>query len=705
MQVNCKKAICTKIILLMNIRNGLKFCFIMLIICALSTSCKNKSADEANAKNGELVSGISKDNLDLSADPATNFYQYACGGWIKNHPRPAAYARYGSFDQLAESTEKQLHKLMEDVTKKRQSQGTCAQKIADFYACGMDEKTTNKQKAMPITPILKQIAEVKNISEVTPLIAELHDEGFTPFFSLFGAASPNNSSLTIAWISQNGLGLEERDYYLTPDKNIKKGYLSMMEQLFAAAEYTDLSGEKADKLAARVWDIESAMANAFADKNFMRDPIKTTNVMTLAEVDRLMGAIDLKSYVAKRVPNSVSNVNVVQPDYLNQLDRILEQKDLSSLKAYLAWNVICHAAPYLSNDFVDAHFNFFGKTISGKEQNKERWQRVVSTVSDLLGEPVGQLYVEQYFPAEAKERMVQMVKNLKSALADRIQSNSWMTEETKQKALDKLSGMIVKVGYPDQWRDYKDLEIKKDGYYYNILRINKFESKYQLSKIEKPVDPSVWYMSPQTVNAYYEPSTNEICFPAAILQPPFFNMNADDAANYGAIGVVIGHEMTHGFDDQGRHYDKIGNVADWWTEDDSKNFSQRAQILVNYFNNIEVLPGLHADGQFTLGENIADNGGLNTSFVALQKAKEQGTIREEMDGFTADQRFFLAYAAVWANTITEQEIERRTKVDPHSLGEWRVNGALPHVDAFNTTFNLKPGDRMYLAPDKRARIW
>lgn len=667
------------------------------MLCACNSSEKKKK--------GEIVSGISLENLDKSADPVEDFYQYACGGWIKNHPRPAEYARYGSFDQLAASTENQLHKLMEDAAKKRNGANTNAQKIADFYICGMDEKAVNKQKAMFIQPMLKKIAELKTKDELTSLIAEMHDYGYNPFFSFFAAASPNNSSLTIAWIAQDGLGLGERDYYLKPTDKIKNGYLSMMKNLFTLSEYTKLSGAAAPQLATSVWQIESELANVFIDKNELRDPVKTNNVMTLNEASRLIGNIDLRSYVARRTPNKVEEVNVMNPGYINKLDMLIESQSLDVVKAYLAWNVICTASPYLSSEFVNAHFNFYGKIISGKEKNKDRWQLVVNTVSTLLGEPVGQLYVEQYFPPEAKERMVKMVRNLKDALAERIQNNNWMTEQTKKQALDKLSGVIVKVGYPDRWRDYSKLTIQKDGYYANILRVNKFESQYQLSKIGKPIDPSVWYMSPQTVNAYYEPSTNEICFPAAILQPPFFNMNADDAANYGAIGVVIGHELTHGFDDQGRHYDKIGNVADWWNEADKRNFNQRTQVLVNYFNAIEVLPGLHADGQFTLGENIADNGGLNTSYDALQRAKTQGTIRDMMDGFNADQRFFLAYATVWANTITDQEIERRTKVDPHSLGKWRVNGTLPHVDAFHQTFGTKAGNKMYLAPNKRARIW
>ena len=513
--------------------------------------------------------------------------------------------------------------------------------------------------------------------------------------------------MTIAWLTQSGLGLGERDYYLSPDAKIKEGYLTMVENLLELSEYGEMTNNagKEKALASKVWTVESALAKIFIDKNELRDPVKTNNVMTMADAAQLMTVIDLNKYIETIVPSKVDEVNVVLSSYFTSLNKFLATQDINAIKAYLAWNVINEAAPFLSDNFVDASFEFYGKVLSGKEENRERWKRVINTVSSLLAEPVGQLYVEQYFPAEAKERMLTMISNLRTALGERISNVTWMSQETKQKALEKLEAVIVKVGYPDKWRDYSGLTIEKDSYYANVLRAVKFESEYRLSKIGKPVDPSEWLMSPQTVNAYYNPTTNEICFPAAILQPPFFDMNADDAVNYGAIGVVIGHEMTHGFDDQGRQYDKTGNVNDWWTEEDSKNFVNQAQVLVDHFNGIEVLPGLHADGQFTLGENIADNGGLNTSFVALQHAKEQGTVQEMMDGFTANQRFFIAYANVWANNIRDEEIARRTKTDPHSLGMWRVNGTLPHIDAFIEAFNIQPGDKMYLAPEKRAKIW
>lgn len=670
------------------------------------TGCKNEKKEEPKSKT--VVSGIVLDNLDTTANPANDFYQYACGGWIKNHPLPAEYSRYGSFDQLNESTERQLKKLITDVAAQNNANGSIAQKIGDIYNCGMDSVTIQQQGNSPIQPMLETIANIKSINELTDVLIKMHADGYGPFFGFFGYASPENSTQTIAWIQQNGLGLGDRDYYLdTKNPRIKDGYIAMMQQLFDISGYEQLSNNqgKGNVLAQDVWKIETALAKIFIDKNDLRDPIKTKNVMPLSDVAKLIPTIDLQKYTQTVSPNAVKDVNVVLPSYFKSLNQLLKTQNINTIKAYLAWNVICDAAPYLSDNFVNEHFNFYGKVFSGKEINKDRWKRVIGTVSDLLPEAVGQLYVQQYFPAEAKQKMLHLVNNLKASLSDRIMQNDWMTQATKEKAKEKLAAIIVKIGYPDKWRDYSKLAIDKESYYANVLKAIRFERAYNLSKIGKPVDPNEWQMSPQTVNAYYEPTTNEICFPAAILQPPFFDMNADDAVNYGAIGVVIGHEMTHGFDDQGRQYDKTGNVNDWWTEEDSKNFAERTQVLVDYFNNIEVLPGLHANGQFTLGENIADNGGLNVSYAALQRAKAEGNIAEELDGFTSDQRFFLAYAAVWANNIRDAEIEKRTQTDPHSLGKWRVNGTLPHIDAFIKAFNIKENDGMFLPAEKRARIW
>lgn len=671
----------------------------MIMVCG----CKKKVKEEGKAPSMPLVSGILKSNLDTTANPADDFYQYSCGGWMKNNPLPPAYSRYGSFDQLGESTEKQLHKLISDVAAQKNTAGTNEQKIGDLFNAGMDEQTIEQLGVTPIQPILDKISQVNDRSQLTAVITELHSYGFTPLFGLGCMASPNNSEMNIAWMMQSGLGLGEPEYYLHPNDTIKDGYITMLQQYLSLSGFVTEADAK--QVANDVWDFETELARIFINKEVLRDPDRTNNVLTPQQTAALFQTVDFNTYLTATVPAGIDSINVVLDSYFKGMDHLLQSKNLETIKAYLAGQVINECAAHLSSDFVDAQFDFYGKTLSGKSQNKERWQRVVSTISGLLGEPVGQLYVKQYFPPEAKKQMLHLVSNLKAALGDRIAHNDWMTEETKKKAQEKLNAIIVKIGYPDTWRDYSQLTIDQSGYMKNILAIMKFETNYQLSKIGKPVDPNLWQMSPQTVNAYYEPTTNEICFPAAILQPPFFDLNADMAANYGAIGVVIGHEMTHGFDDQGRKYDKKGNVNDWWTEKDSKNFQERTQVLVDYFNAIEVLPGLYANGSFTLGENIADNGGLNTSYDALQRAKTEGGITENIDGFTADQRFFLAYAAVWANNITDAEIDRRVKTDPHSLGKWRVNGTLPHIDAFVKAFNIKEGDKMYIAPENRAHIW
>ena len=675
-----------------------------LVLCFfISTSSK---AMPGKGKPKKSKSGVTISNLDNSVKPSADFYQYACGGWMKLNPLGAEYARYGSFDVLAENNQKQLKELVLGLAKKKHEAGTIEQKVGDLYKIGMDTVTLNIQKAEPIQNELKAIATLSQ-KDLSTKLAEMSLDGLNPFFGLFGSADPDNSDMTIAYLWQTGLGIGDRDYYLEADQqNIRDEYVRLMANMFKMSGYstiTKCAGSEQD-LAKRVLAMESMMAHYFMDKTTMRDPYKTVNKMSVKEAQKLMPSIDLDAYL-KTLNLSIDVVNVGQPEYFAGLSNILATTDMNVIRAYLAWNVINAAASYLSDDFIDADFAFYGKVLSGKQENSPRWKRVINTIDGCLGEALGQMYVKTYFPAEAKTRMEQLVSNLQWALGERIKNSSWMTEATQKAALEKLAAFTVKVGYPDKWRDYGDLTIKNDSYYANIVRARRFESLYQLSKIGKPVDKTEWLMTPQTVNAYYNPSTNEICFPAGILQPPFFDMNADDATNYGAIGVVIGHEMTHGFDDQGRNYDLNGNLADWWTPEDAAAFTERAQVLIDHFNAIEVAPGVNANGTFTLGENIADNGGLNVSFTAFQKAQKDGTIKGDMDGFTPEQRFFLAYAGVWAANIRPEEILRRTKEDPHSLGKWRVNGTLPHIDAFYKAFNIKAGDPMYLAPEKRAKIW
>ena len=540
----------------------------------------------------------------------------------------------------------------------------------------------------------------------------MHKRGNTVLFGVFGEADKDDAKQCIAWAYQGGLGLGDRDYYLLDEgnnKNIRAGYVDLMNKLFAMSGYDKLSGKNADKLAQSVMAFETRLAKAMNTKLENHDPQGTFNRYTVDEAVKFAPNIDWKGYFETMgIMKGMKSFNIAQPKYFAEVNKVMKDADVETLKAYFAWHEILGAASYLSDDFVNASFDFFGKLMSGREQNRPRWKRVTSTVEGAMGEALGQLYVERFFPAEAKARMETLVQNLITALGQRIDMAEWMTDQTKANAHKKLSTILVKIGYPNKWRDYSGLEIKDDSYYANVVRSNEFDMAYMMSKINKPVDRDEWGMTPQTVNAYYNPTTNEICFPAAILQPPFFQFDADDAANYGAIGVVIGHELTHGFDDQGRQYDELGNLNDWWTEEDAKNFDANKQVLIEAFNAVKVLddPETYANGALTLGENIADNGGLHVSYLAMQNAMAKGQInKDKMDEFTPEQRFFLAYAAVWASNIRPQAILQLTQMDVHSLAKNRVNVTLPHVTEFIDAWGVKESDGMYLAPEKRVLLW
>lgn len=662
-------------------------------------------------KQSGLSSGIDLDNLDTMVSPVEDFYQYACGGWMKNHPLDDEHSRYGNFDKLAEDNVEQLKGIITEVAAKQNQPGSNADKVATLYTIATDSVKLQQQGAEPIQPLLKEVASLQTRDQLVSEIPTLHMQGVGAFFGLFNEAHPDNSKLQIAWLYQGGLGMGDRDYYLKEDEendNFRKAYKEMMTQLFILSGYDKLVSLSADQLTNMVFALETRLAKSHNDKLVNRDPYKTKHVMSVADAAKLAPAIKLNDYFSAMTLPSLQQVNVCQPEYLTEVSNVLLSENVETIKAYYAWKVILMAAPYLSDDFVNARFDYFGRVRSGLKQNRPRWKRAVSTIEGTLGEVLGQLYCEKYFPQENKDRMITLVENLRSALAVRIKNAEWMDSETKERALDKLAAVIVKIGYPDTWRDYSGLEIKDDSYFANIIRSNVFDMQYMLSKIDKPTNVKEWLMTPQTVNAYYNPTTNEICFPAGILQPPFFDVTADDAANYGAIGVVIGHELTHGFDDQGRQYDKDGNLSDWWKESDAENFKNNAKVLSEYFSAIKVLdnPETFANGEFTLGENIADNGGLHVSFLAMKDAIKKGQVTtESLDGFTPEQRFFLAYAAVWANNINDKEIVNRTINDVHSLGRWRVNGTLPHITEFVETWNVKPENAMYVAPEKRVTLW
>ncbi|WP_322934094.1 M13 family metallopeptidase [Bacteroides sp. CG01] len=670
----------------------------ILAICMMTTGCNSSKQQAA------LTSGIDLANLDTMALPGTDFYQYACGGWMKNHPLTDEYSRFGSFDMLAENNRKQLREVIEELASTQHEAGSIAQKVGDLYNIAMDSVKLNREGATPIKAELEKIATLKDKSEVYPMIAEMQKNGIYPYFVVFVSADDMNSSMNLVQTYQGGLGMGERDYYLENDdktKEIRDAYQKHIVKMFQLAGYDEAAAQKAMKA---VMNIETRLAKSARSMVELRDPHANYNKKAMADVKKEYAPFAWDVFFSTLGLNNLEEVNIGQPGSLKEVNDIINTVALEDQIAYLQWNLINSAASYLSDDFIAQNFDFYGKTMSGRKEMKPRWKSAVSTVDGSLGEAVGQMYVEKYFPAAAKERMVGLVKNLQTSLGERIKELTWMSDVTKEKALEKLATFHVKIGYPDKWKDYSSLEIKDDSYWANIERANQWEHAEMIAKAGKPVDKDEWLMTPQTVNAYYNPTTNEICFPAGILQYPFFDMNADDAFNYGAIGVVIGHEMTHGFDDQGRQYDKEGNLKDWWTEEDAKNFEERAQVMVNFFDSIEVAPGVHANGQLTLGENIADHGGLQVSFQAFRNATAQTPLKDE-NGFTPEQRFFLAYANVWAGNIRPEEILRLTKLDVHSLGKWRVNGALPQIGAWYEAFGVTEENPMFLPVDKRVSIW
>jgi len=670
------------------------------------------AATSCNKAGNELSSGVCLDNLDTTANPVDDFYQYACGGWLKSHPLDAEHSRYGAFDVLAETNQEQLRTLIDSLSAAKNEAGSLADKIATLYNVGMDSVTLQKQGAEPIQPYMNEIAALSGREALQEEMTRLHNIGIYPFFALFGEADAQDANQCIAWIYQTGIGMGDRDYYLEKDSrsmSLRSGYVKLMAEEFALSGYDKISGIAADKLAKMVMDLETRLAKAQYDKVTNRDPFKTYNKKSLDEAETLAKAVNFKKYFAEMGLPKLTSFNMCQPEYIQEVAKVLATENETTIKAYYAWNVINSAAAYLSDDFVNANFEFFGRQMSGTEQLRPRWKRVTGTVDGAMGEALGELYVAKYFPPEAKERMLTLVDNLKEAFGMRIKDAQWMDQTTKEKALDKLSSIMVKVGYPNKWRDYSGLQIKKDSYFANVIRSNEFDVDYMISKIDKPVDREEWGMTPQTVNAYYNPTTNEICFPAGILQKPFFDMNADDAVNYGAIGVVIGHEMTHGFDDQGRQYDKEGNLNDWWTEQDAQNFKDHAQVLVDCFNKVVVATEpdtVYANGALCLGENIADNGGLHISYMAMQNAIKKGQVKnQEMDGFSAAQRFFLAYAGVWASNIRPEAALQLTQMDVHSLAKNRVNVTLPHVTEFVEAWGVKEGNGMWIAPADRVVLW
>ena len=665
---------------------------------AMLTSC-------AGQKEAKSTSGIDLANMDTTVSAGTDFFRYACGGWNDAHPLTAEYSRYGTFDELFENSQKQLRELIEGLAAQKNNQaGSAAQKIGDLYNMAMDSVTLNKQGAEPVKAMLDKIAGLKDKSEIVPMMTEMAHIGIGTYFHSYVYADPKNSSLNIFQMGQGGINLGEKEYYLDTDsitQNIREQYKLYIGKLFQLAGFSEAD---AQQKVADVMEIETAIAKVSRSATELRDPEANYHKMSFDELKKTIAGIDWDAYMKGLGIQAPAELNVEQVEPIQEVARLMNTLPLSKHVSYLEYNLLDAAASCLSDDFVAARFDFYGKVLSGRQVNQPRWKHAVNSVNGMLGELVGEMYVEKYFPAAAKERMVKLVKNLQTALGERIDAQEWMSDSTKIRAHEKLATFHVKVGYPDKWKDYSKLEIKNDSYWANVCRASEWGFNDMYSRIGKPVDKDEWLMTPQTVNAYYNPSTNEICFPAAILQPPFFNMEADDAANYGAIGVVIGHEMTHGFDDQGRQFDKDGNLTDWWAPGDADRFKERAQVMVDFFNKIEVLPGLQANGELTLGENLADHGGLNVAYLAFQNATKDAPLGV-VDGFTPEQRFFLAYATLWAGNIRDEQIRVYTKSDPHSLGKWRVNGALPHIQAWYDAFHITPSDPLYVAPENRVNVW
>lgn len=655
-----------------------------------------------SCQQNEKSKAIDLSNLDTSVRAADDFDQFANGGWKVNNPMPDDKSRYGTFDKLRDEAEKQLQTLFDEVTAEEHEPGSVGQQIANFYNTGMDTATIEAQGPEPLMSYLREIEALSSVADVQRLVVEYHKEGNGVLFSFFGSADKQNSDQVISQLYQGGLGMSDRDYYLQTDNRsveIRNEYVQHMAKMFSLAGNNQ---SQAQQKAERVMALETRLAKASLSRLERRDPHRTYNKMKLESLVELSPDFDWDNFFAQMGFPNEDEINVAMPGFFAEISQMMNDIPLDDWKAYLDWNIINGAAPYLSSDFVNQDFYFYGKVMKGQEENRERWKRVQGTTSSVLSEAIGQLYVARYFPPEAKQRMVDLVENLRISLGQRIDNLEWMGEDTKAKAHEKLATINVKIGYPDKWRDYSSLQVKTDSYLANVMRSRAFNAEYSRSKINKPVDKGEWYMPPQMVNAYYSPSMNEIAFPAAILQPPFFYLDADDAVNYGAIGVVIGHEITHGFDDQGRKYDKEGNLNEWWTADDARRFDERAQVLVNQFDEFVVLDTLHADGELTLGENIADLGGLNISYQAYKNASNE---TESIDGFTPDQRFFLAYAHLWANNVRDKEIVRLTKEDVHSLGRLRVLGPLRNMPEFYAAFDVKKGDNMYLPVDERAIIW
>lgn len=657
---------------------------------------------------GQNKSGLVMSNLDKTVKPADDFYQFATGGWQKNNPLPAAYSRYGSFDQLQENNSKRINTILSDLEKKKYATGTIEQKLSDFYKLALNVERRNTEGTAPVAALLNEIESASTVAQLRELQLKYAAQGYGVQYASYFGADSKNVSMNIMHISQSGLTLEQKDYYLNNDAAtvaIREAFRKHIARMFGLYGFDDAQAQKKSDA---VFRQETILALISKSETELRDPEANYNKMTMKAFAEHYPNIPLEQMCVAEGVNKdyIQTLIVGQPEFMKGLDKIVALQTADEIKALMEWDIIMSSASYLSDEIREANFDFFGKTMSGRKEDYPLWKRATAQVEAQMGEALGKIYTQRYFPESSKKMMEKLVANLQIALGQRIDAQKWMGSETKANAHRKLDKFYVKIGYPNKWTDFSALTIDPSkSYYDNVMACRAFtHDKHIAEKAGKPVDREEWFMNPQTVNAYYNPTTNEICFPAGILQYPFFDPKADEAFNYGAIGVVIGHEMTHGFDDKGRLYDADGMLKDWWTAKDAEGFKERADMYANFFNNIKVLPDLNANGEFTLGENLADHGGLQLAFTAYKNATAEKPLKQK-DGFTADQRFFIAYAGVWGQNITEKEIRNRVKRDPHSLGKWRVNGALPHVDAWYEAFGVKEGDKLFIPKANRLDLW
>lgn len=674
------------------------------MVAALAVAALAADAQAPAAAQG-AVHGVNKADMDMSVRPGDDFYQYAGGGWLKANPMKPEYSSYGVFNDLAETNRKQIRELFENLSKGKHAFGSVGQKVADLYNMAMDSVRLNKEGAAPLQKDLDKVKAFSKKADFTAFIADQHLYKGNPFFGIGVDTDLKNSDLNVMWLSAGTSGLPDRDYYLNTDADSKKkqeAYRAYLSKVFQLSGYKKKEAEKAAKV---IYNIEYQFAEAKMSRAEARDYNKLYNIYTIDMLQKDYPAIQWAKYFELMGVKDVKQVILTEPKVMAVAQKLMSTLSEQDIKYYVAGLIIKSSTSVLSDDFVNANFDFYGRLLNGQKEQKARWKRALGFPNSLLGEAVGELYVSKYFAGESKAKMLKLIDNLRKALATRIANLTWMNDTTKINALVKLNSFTVKVGYPDKWRDYSKLTIDPaKSLYDNVAAATYVETLRNLEKFGKPVDKSEWGMTPQTVNAYYNPTTNEICFPAAILQAPFFDVNADDATNYGAIGVVIGHEMTHGFDDQGRNFNADGNMVDWWTAGDSKRFTTAAEKLAAQFDQITVVGDLKANGHLTLGENIADQGGLRISYDAF-KTTQQFQEGKEIDGFTPAQRFYLSYGRIWAEHMTEEAIYQQTKSDPHSIGRNRVNATLRNIDTWYDAFGVKEGDKMWLAPAERAIVW